>query len=95
MRWSADVRDGVASHLRDHGLGACPVCHSQTLAVLDRPVLLVQGGAAWPNPPHTGPMDKDTHVDFMVRIECSECGYNVLFNSERFYGAATPAFEAA
>jgi hypothetical protein len=60
VKWIEQVRDGVAAHLRGHGLDSCPVCHSDTLEVNDKPVLLVLGGAAWPNPPHTGPMDKDT-----------------------------------
>jgi hypothetical protein len=94
MKWSEQVRDGVASHLQAHGLGKCPVCHSETLDVCDRPALMVLGGAAWPNPPHIGPMDPDTQVNFMIRIECGACGYNVLFNSDRFYGAEIPAFEA-
>jgi hypothetical protein len=41
-----------------------------------------------------GPLDKDTQVDFMVRIECRRCGYNMLFDSARFYGGDVPAFEA-
>src|ERR1039457_71187 len=65
MKWSEQVRDGVASHLQVHGLDKCPVCQSDTLDVCDRPVLMVLGGAAWPNPPHIGPMDPDTEVNFM------------------------------
>jgi len=93
MKWSGQVRNGVAARLRAHGLDRCPVCHSETLDVHEKPVLLVLGGAAWPNPPHSGPMDPDAQVDFMIRIECNLCGYNVLFNSEHFYGANTPGFE--
>jgi hypothetical protein len=94
MKWSEQVRDGVAAHLQAHGLGKCPVCQSETLEVCDKPALMVLGGAAWPNPPHVGPMDPDTAVDFMARVDCDECGYTVLFNSDRFYGAGIPAFEA-
>jgi hypothetical protein len=93
MRWAEQVRAGAAAHLRRYGLDGCPVCHSGTLDVHGKPVLLVLGGAAWPNPPHQGPMDKDTQVDFMVRIECELCGYNMLFDSARFYGGDIPAFE--
>jgi hypothetical protein len=94
MKWDRQVRAQAAAHLKTHGLGGCPVCRSDTLDVHDKPVLLVLGGAAWPNPPHQGPLDKDTQVDFMVRIECQRCGYNMLFDSTRFYGGEIPAFEA-
>ena len=94
MKWDRQVRAEAAAHLSRHGLDGCPVCRSETLDVHGKPVLLVLGGAAWPNPPHQGPLDKDTQVDFMVRIECSRCGYNMLFDSARFYGGDIPAFEA-
>jgi hypothetical protein len=45
-------------------------------------------------PPHTGPLDKDAQVDFMIRVECTLCGYNLMFNSERFYGDDTPMIDA-
>jgi len=93
MKWRGQVREGVAARLRAHGLDRCAVCHSKALDVDEKPVLLVVGGAAWPNPPHSGPMDPDTQVDFMIRIECSLCGYNVLFNSERFYGGDMAGFD--
>ena len=94
MKWDREVRAQAAAHLSGHGLNGCPVCGSETLDVHGKPVLLVLGGAAWPNPPHQGPLDKDTQVDFMVRIECRRCGYNMLFDSARFYGGDVPAFEA-
>jgi hypothetical protein len=94
MKWDRQVRAQAAAHLKGHGLDGCPVCRSETLDVHGKPVLLVLGGAAWPNPPHQGPLDKDTQVDFMVRIECGRCGYNMLFDSARFYGGDIPAFEA-
>jgi|GEM_PF-3032913 len=94
MKWDRQVRAEAAAHLSRHGLDGCPVCRSETLDVHGKPVLLVLGGAAWPNPPHQGPLDKDTQVDFMVRIECRRCGYNMLFDSARFYGSDIPAFEA-
>jgi len=94
VRWAEQVRAGVAAHLGRHDSQRCPACHAETLEVNDKPVLLVLGGAAWPNPPHMGPLDKDTQVDFMVRVECSQCGYNLLFNSDRFHGSNSPAFVA-
>jgi hypothetical protein len=56
-----------------------------------RPLVQVIGGVTWPKPPGAA-KDPDANLYFMVRIECNMCGYNMLFNSERFHGRDTPVF---
>jgi hypothetical protein len=93
MKWAKPIQDEVTAHLAQLGLSKCPVCDAEALGVYDKPAMMVSGGAPWPNPGRVGPMDKDAQMDFMVRIECNLCGYNLLFNLERFHDSNTPVME--
>jgi hypothetical protein len=68
------------------------VCDSdRALRVDTRPVVMSVGGAAWTD--HPGMKDQDTNIDYLMRVECSLCGYTLLFNCERFITGNTPALE--
>ena len=92
VKWAAPVREEIAAHLVRLGLTKCPICDAETLSIDGRPVALPVGGAPWTNPEREKPKDPDADVYFMVRIECEVCGYNMLFNVERFHDGDTPVF---
>jgi hypothetical protein len=78
----------VTQSLQQLGMKSCPVCGSaDSLGIGRRPVLLLEGEF----PPRLGNVslvpleaDPDRQVKFAVQIECSMCGYIMLFNAERY-----------
>jgi len=91
MQWALPVLKEMNDHLSRLGLKSCPICESDTALRVDtRPVVLSVAGAAWAQP--GGMHDGETNVSFLVRVECSLCGYTLLFNSERFITGDTPSF---
>jgi hypothetical protein len=84
MRWRASFVTEVSRSLRQLGLHNCPVCGlADSLGVDYLPVVLIDGRF----PPSTDdPVEKDRDNDltFAVRIECTACGYLMLFNAQRF-----------
>ena len=85
MRWRESFLAEVSQSLGQLGLEACPVCGLvDSLGVSHLPVLLFDGG--YPpridDQPPVGDCDGD--VTFAVRIECTACGYLMLFNAQRF-----------
>jgi hypothetical protein len=84
-RWRQSFMVEVTESLQRLGLKACPVCGSDdALGVGRRPVLLVEGEY----PPTIGGVpleaDPDRFLTFAVKIECTTCGYLMLFNAERY-----------
>jgi hypothetical protein len=64
---------------------ACPVCDlADSLSPSHLPTLLVDGGS----PPRINDdslaEERDGDLTFALRIECTACGYLMLFNAERF-----------
>jgi hypothetical protein len=92
VKWAQPIRDEVTAHLVQLGLAKCPICDGEVLGVNDKPVLLMVGGVGWPTAGLGGEKDPDANVEFMIQVECNLCGYNLLFNSERFRGGDMPAF---
>jgi hypothetical protein len=85
MRWRESFLAEVSQSLRQLGLKACPVCGLvDSLSVGHLPVLLFDGGY----PPRIDDQppggDCDGDLTFAVRIECTACGYLMLFNAQRF-----------
>ncbi len=90
MQWALPVLREMDEQLSRLGLKVCPVCESETALRVDtRPVILSVAGIAWapPGPTHDG----ETNISYLVRVECSLCGYTLLFNSERFITGDTPS----
>lgn len=84
-RWRVSFMAEVTQSLQQLGVTACPVCGStDALGIGRRPVLLVDGEfpAAFSKVPMAA--DPDRQVTFAVQIECSTCGYIMLFNAERY-----------
>jgi hypothetical protein len=74
----------VTQSLQQLGMKACPMCGSaEGLAMGRRPVLLVDG--EFPPSFSKVPMedDPDRQVTFAAQVECTTCGYIMLFNAER------------
>jgi Zn ribbon nucleic-acid-binding protein len=85
VRWRRTFMDEVSQGVQQLGVQACPVCGlSDSLAMGRMPVLLVEGEY----PPRVGdrPMeeDRDRQLTFAIKVECTSCGYLMLFNSERY-----------
>lgn len=85
MRWRPSFLAEVSQSLQQLGLKACPVCGLvDSLGVGHLPVLLFDGSF----PPRTDddpPVgDCESDLTFAVRIECTACGYVMLFNAQRF-----------
>jgi hypothetical protein len=93
VKWAEPIREELAAHLVRLGLEKCAVCDAGLLGIAEKPVLLLSGGAPWPTQARGGKRDPDSVVNYMVRVECNMCGYNLLFNSERFHDGDTPMFE--
>ncbi len=92
-RWRQAFMVEVVEMLQRLGVKACPVCGSDAddaLAIGRRPVLLVDG--EFPPPVGGLPLasDPDRHVTFAVQIECTTCGYLMLFNAERYRTGEEP-----
>ena len=85
MRWCESFLAEVSQSLRQLGLEACPVCGLvDSLGVGDLPVLLFDGGFPPRIDGHPPAGDCDGDLTFAVRIECTACGYLMLFNAQRF-----------
>jgi len=85
MRWRQSFIAEVSQALQQLGLRACPVCYSADALGIGRfPAFLFDGGP----PPHgdVPPLveDHDYDLTFAVRIECTACGYLMLFNAEKY-----------
>jgi hypothetical protein len=84
-RWRMSFMAEVTESLQQLGVKACPMCGSADgLGIGRRPVLIVDG--EFPPTMINVPLeaDPDRHVTFAVQIECTTCGYLMLFNSERY-----------
>ncbi len=76
MRWRQSFLAEVSQAIRQLGLTACPVCGlADSLDVGHLPELLFDG------------LPSDGDMTFAVRVECSACGYLMLFNAQRFRSA--------
>ena len=85
MRWRASFVTEVSRSLRQLGLHNCPVCGlADSLGVDQLPVVLIDG--LFPSSTDDNPVgkDRDNDLTFAVRIECTACGYLMLFNAQRF-----------
>jgi hypothetical protein len=61
------------------------MCRSaESLGVVCFPVVLIDG--EFPRGADSGPLadDRDLNMTFAVQVECTVCGYLMLFNSERY-----------
>jgi hypothetical protein len=75
----------VAQSLQLLGLKACPVCGlGDSLCASHLPVLLVDGGFPPCIDDHPLAEERNGDLTFALRIECTACGYLMLFNAERF-----------
>ena|SRR5215471_4969090 len=85
MRWRESFLAEVSQSLRQLGLKACPVCGLvDSLDVGQLPVLLFDGGFFRRIDGHPPARDCDADLSFAIRIECTACGYLMLFNAQRF-----------
>lgn len=85
MRWRQSFLVEVGQSLRQLGLKACPVCGlADSLGVSHLPVVLVDGGFPVRIDYHSPAEQRDADLTFALRIECTACGYLMLFNAERF-----------
>src|SRR5215469_890672 len=83
MRWRQSFMVEVAQSLQLLGLKTCPVCGlADSLSASYLPVLLVDGGSCIDD--HSPAEKRDGDLTFALRIECTACGYLMLFNAERF-----------
>lgn len=84
MRWRTSFVAEVSRSLRQFGLHNCPVCGlADSLGIGYSPVLLLDGGFLSRADP---PVRKDSASDliFAVRVECTTCGYLMLFDAQGF-----------
>jgi hypothetical protein len=85
MRWCQSFLVEVGRSLQQLGLKACPVCGlTDSLGVSHLPVVLVDGGFLARIDYHSPAEQRDGDLTFALRIECTACGYLMLFNAERF-----------
>jgi hypothetical protein len=85
MRWRQSFMVEVAQSLQLLGLNTCPVCGlADSLSASHLPVLLVDGGFPASTDDHCRAEERDGDLTFALRIECTACGYLMLFNAERF-----------
>jgi len=85
MRWRQSFMVEATQALQHLGLKTCPVCDlADSLSPSHLPTLLVDGGS----PPRINDdslaEERDGDLTFALRIECTACGYLMLFNAERF-----------
>ena len=85
MRWRQSFIAEVSQALQQLGLRACPICGSADALGIGRfPAFLLDGGL----PPEGDDVplskDHDYHPTFAVRIECTACGYLILFNALKY-----------
>ena len=80
MRYRSVVLERMQEKIVQMGLSQCPVCSSGSLHVARRPTLETIGGFHHPKPDPRN--DPEANVMFLVHVECSACGYVLLFNSE-------------
>jgi len=85
MRWCQSFLVEVGRSLQQLGLKACPVCGLEdSLGVSHLPVVLVDGGFPARIDYHSLAEERDDDLTLALRIECTACGYLMLFNAERF-----------
>lgn len=87
MRWRQSFIAEVSQALQQLGLRACPICGTaEALGIGRFPAFLVQGGLAPDGDrlPVDEDNDNDTDVTLAVRIECTVCGYLMLFNAQKY-----------
>jgi hypothetical protein len=94
MRWRQSFIAEVTQALQQLGLRACPICGSADALGLGRfPAFWLEGGP----PLGSGDLplgeDHDYHLTFAVRIECTTCGYLMLFNAEKYRTGDEPILE--
>lgn len=81
VRWRKAFLVEVKEKLAQLGLTNCAVCESENLTVHRFPCLALMGDF----PPEIGNLDDpEVTTEYLVRVECSVCGYVMLFNAERF-----------
>lgn len=79
MRWRQSFLVEVGRSLQQLGLRACCVCGlADSLRIGHLPVVLVDGGLP------SLAAERDGDLTLALRIECTACGYLMLFNAERF-----------
>ena len=72
----------------DLGLKTCPVCDlADSLSVSHLPTLLVDGGSPLCINDDSLAEERDCDLTFALRLECTTCGYLMLFNAERYRSA--------
>jgi hypothetical protein len=85
MRWRPSFVAEVSQSLRLLGLKACPVCGlDDSLGIGNSPLILIDGDFPLRADDHPSGEDRDGDLTFAVRIECTACGYLMLFNAQRF-----------
>ncbi len=85
MRWCQSFLVEVGRSLQQLGLKACSVCGlADSFGVSHLPVVLVDGGFP-ARIDYRGPAEeRDGDLTLALRVECTGCGYLMLFNAERF-----------
>lgn len=94
MRWRQAFMFEVLVALRQLGMQACPVCRStDTLSVSPFPTIISEAKAS----PGTDGLlsweEPGIDVTFAVRVECTTCGYLMLFNSRQYRTAEEKILE--
>ena len=85
MRWRQGFMVEVAQALQHLGLKTCPVCDLEdSLSLSHLPALLVDGGSPPCINDDSLAEERDCDLTFALRLECTTCGYLMLFNAERF-----------
>lgn len=92
-RFRKKIRREISDRIVAFGLTECPVCNGTTLSVSPYPVMVSYGGIHYEkgDPRH----DAEANVNYMLKVECSICGYVMLFNSEQHRGPDEKTLVAA
>ncbi|MGO9957331.1 MAG: hypothetical protein ACLP50_15405 [Solirubrobacteraceae bacterium] len=85
MQWSQAFMSEVGEAIVRLGLSACRICESQQVAISKYPFPMYRGG-------NQELKDKDTNVEFFVKLECVICGNAMFVNSERYRTGDEPIF---